>query len=71
MQTISNSKVVCGATLLTALTTTGAFANDNSSTPKRPNVVWYMTEDLSPQYMALYNNGVGGQTPNLDKIAQE
>ncbi|MFR9620303.1 MAG: sulfatase [Rikenellaceae bacterium] len=38
---------------------------------QRPNIVWYMIEDTSPHYMALYNDGRGGQTPNLDSITDQ
>ncbi len=42
-----------------------------ASEPTKPNVIWYMIEDTSPQFMALYNDGKGAKTPNLDKIAKE
>ncbi len=38
---------------------------------QRPNIVWYMIEDTSPHYMALYNDGRGGQTPNLDLLTDQ
>lgn len=38
---------------------------------KRPNVIFYMIEDTSPQYMAIYNKGKGAPTPNLSKLAKE
>ncbi len=41
------------------------------STPKKPNVIFYMIEDTSPQYMAIYNKGKGAPTPNLSKILKE
>ncbi len=36
---------------------------------QRPNIVWFLTEDLSPHYMAIYNDGVGAQTPNVERLA--
>lgn len=38
----------------------------------RPNIVWFMSEDVSTYYMSLYNNnGQGASTPNVRKLAQE
>lgn len=37
----------------------------------KPNVVWYMTEDTSPQYYGLYNEGRGASSPNLEALAKE
>ncbi|MFI3258951.1 MAG: sulfatase [Rikenellaceae bacterium] len=37
----------------------------------KPNIVWFMIEDTSPQYMALYNDGVGAKTPNLEGLIGE
>ncbi|MFI3286033.1 MAG: sulfatase [Rikenellaceae bacterium] len=36
----------------------------------RPNIIWFLTEDLSPQYLALYNEGKGAATPNVEAMAQ-
>ena len=38
---------------------------------ERPNFVWFMTEDVAPQFMGLYNHGKGAQTPNVEALAQE
>lgn len=38
----------------------------------RPNFVWFMTEDVSADYLSLYNAlGQGALTPNVRKLAQE
>jgi len=38
----------------------------------RPNIVWFMTEDVSSYYLSLYNNDAqGAATPNVRKLAQE
>lgn len=40
--------------------------------PKRPNFVWFMTEDVSKHYLSLYNDGkFGAVTPNVEKLAKE
>ena len=36
---------------------------------QRPNIVWFLTEDLSPHYMAIYNDGEGAATPNVERLA--
>ncbi len=37
---------------------------------ERPNIVWFLTEDLSPHYLALFNNGKGAETPNVRQMAE-
>lgn len=39
------------------------------SIPRRPNVLFVMTDDHTPQEMSCYTNGLL-QTPNMDRIAQ-
>ncbi|MFI3304046.1 MAG: sulfatase [Rikenellaceae bacterium] len=55
------------------VTAFAAVATTLSAAPKseRPNIVWYMTEDLSPQYLAMYNEGRGAATPVLESLAGE
>lgn len=38
--------------------------------PDRPNIVWIVTEDMSPQHLGAYG-GTGGKTPVLDALATE
>lgn len=38
--------------------------------PERPNIVWIVTEDMSPQHLGAYG-GSGGKTPVLDAFAKE
>ncbi len=38
--------------------------------PDRPNIVWIVTEDMSPQHLGSYG-GTGGKTPVLDAFAKE
>lgn len=37
----------------------------------RPNIVWLMAEDVSSQFLGLYNGGRGAQLPNLERLFQE
>jgi N-sulfoglucosamine sulfohydrolase len=38
--------------------------------PQRPNIVWIVVEDLSPEHLESYG-GTGGKTPNLNALAKE
>ena len=37
----------------------------------RPNFVFMMTEDVSPHFVGLYNDGKGAQLPNVESLASE
>jgi arylsulfatase A-like enzyme len=52
-----------------------SFQKESSKTkengyPDRPNIVWIVTEDMSPQHLGVYG-GTGGKTPVLDAFATE
>ncbi|WP_035484262.1 sulfatase family protein [Algoriphagus marincola] len=38
--------------------------------PDRPNIVWIVVEDMSPEHLESYG-GTGGKTPNLNALAAE
>ncbi len=59
-------------TVLSTLSTIsfGCYAADKSAA-KRPNIVWFLTEDLSPQYLSLFNDGRGCDMPNVKMLADE
>jgi hypothetical protein len=37
--------------------------------PERPNIVWIVSEDMSPEHLGAYG-GTGGKTPVLDSLAK-
>lgn len=37
---------------------------------ERPNIVWFLTEDLSPHYLALFNNGKGAGNSHVRQMAE-
>lgn len=37
--------------------------------PERPNILWIVNEDMSPEHLGAYG-GTGGQTPVLDSLAK-
>ena len=43
--------------------------NDQSSPPKRPNILWISTEDMSP-HLGCYGDKTA-RTPNLDRLASQ
>ncbi|GAA0877879.1 sulfatase-like hydrolase/transferase [Algoriphagus jejuensis] len=38
--------------------------------PERPNIVWIVCEDMSPEHLESYGD-TGGKTPNLNALAKE
>ena len=48
-----------------------ALTGNNKREPERPNIVWFLAEDVSPHYLALFNEGRGAATPNLERLARE
>ncbi|MFR9547153.1 MAG: sulfatase [Rikenellaceae bacterium] len=46
-------------------------AAEKNDPEEKPNIVWFLTEDLSPHFLALFNDGRGCQTPNLEKLSGE
>lgn len=46
------------------------FRQRHSEDMDRPNIVWFLVEDLSPHYLSLYNEGKGADTPNVRWLAQ-
>ena len=37
---------------------------------ERPNILWFMTEDVSTHYLAHFNDGRGAATPHVERLAQ-
>ncbi len=58
-------------TFSSCLLALGCASFSVSAQQKQPNVILYLTEDLSPHFLAMYNNGKGAQTPNLEALAAE
>lgn len=44
--------------------------SQDSKTFNRPNIVWIVCEDMSPEHLETYG-GTGGKTPNLNALAAE
>ncbi len=42
----------------------------NKNFPDKPNIVWIVNEDMSPEHLGAYG-GTGGKTPVLDQFAKE
>lgn len=65
----NNIPFVLGCALSTHFVVPSAMAVDTEK--ERPNFVWLMAEDVAPQFVGLYNQGKGAQTPNLEQMARE
>ncbi len=70
---IASSICCCTATLIPPV-----YAQDSQDSAKpnqenivKPNIVWFLTEDLSPHLLAMFNGDEGYQMPNLQKLANE
>lgn len=61
--------ILLGLTLSGSILTPAEAKVDTGK--ERPNFVWLMAEDVAPQFMGLYNDGKGAQTPNLERMARE
>ncbi|MFI3317350.1 MAG: sulfatase [Rikenellaceae bacterium] len=59
--------MLCGAATI-ALPASAQGATENTA---QPNIIWFLTEDLSPHFLALFNDGQGCQMPNVERLASE
>ncbi|MFI3319978.1 MAG: sulfatase [Rikenellaceae bacterium] len=49
----------------------GAQMAQAANKSAKPNIIWYLIEDTSPQYLAMYNDGKGAPTPNLEAMSKD
>lgn len=57
-------------TIFTLVFTTGENFAQEPDYPDRPNIVWIVCEDMSPEHLETYG-GTGGKTPHLNALAAE
>ncbi|HSF53233.1 MAG TPA: sulfatase-like hydrolase/transferase, partial [Algoriphagus sp.] len=57
------------AVLAFFICTSKSFSQETNY-PTRPNIVWIVCEDMSPEHLEMYG-GTGGKTPNLNALAKE
>ncbi len=38
---------------------------------KKPNIVWFLIEDTSAEYLSMYNNGRGASMPTVESLRQD
>ena len=69
MNLLRNKTVAFSAFGLCA-TVVPAFAQQNAGEPKRPNIVFIMSDDHACQAISAYGHGLN-KTPNIDRIAKE
>lgn len=46
------------------------FLSNTQAQQVRPNIVWIVVEDMSPEHLEVYG-GTGGKTPHLNALAKE
>lgn len=69
LATISNFFLLLGS--IWFFSCTGSTETEtNIQYPDRPNIVWIVNEDMSPEHLGAYG-GTGGKTPVLDQFAKE
>lgn len=56
--------------ILTLSTFSGRCFSQGPQSTHRPNIVWIVCEDMSPEHLETYG-GTGGKTPNLNALAKE
>ncbi len=68
-------KQITKLTVATALPAVALSAQVAQAAPaeklSKPNVIFFLIEDTSPQYVGLYNDGKGGKLPNLEALSKE
>lgn len=65
-------KTTINSILVTSLCATAAAQGVQSEEQRElPNIIFFMTEDLSPHFLALFNDGKGCLTPNVERLAKE
>ena len=68
---LSTTKQAIAALTVGSLCVFPAQAKEAQATEK-PNVVWFLMEDLSPEYLRLFTNGQSGAyTPNTSSLAED
>lgn len=64
-----NSKTLSSYCAVLSLATSVSAQSQPTVIEDSPNIVWFVTEDLSPHFLALFNDGKGCETPHLATLA--
>ena len=48
-----------------------SLANIAMADEQKPNILWYVIEDMSPDFLAMYNDGNGAKLPNIEALAKK
>lgn len=63
---------LCAGLTLTGAAHAAPTSHQQEDTPKKPNIFFYVTEDLSAQYLQMYRqDGQGAEMPNLSRLAKD
>ncbi len=66
-----NTKLLTLCYAATTLAPVAGISAQTSTERESPNIVWFLTEDLSPHFLALFNEGKGCETPYLASLAKK
>ncbi len=59
---------ICLVSLLFFSCKKDSNSSEEIAYPERPNILWIVNEDMSPEHLGIYG-GTGGKTPVLDSLA--
>ncbi|MFI3289199.1 MAG: sulfatase [Rikenellaceae bacterium] len=68
---MTSNNLKCLFVAATASVAGGAQVAQAANQSEKPNIIWYLIEDTSPQFLAMYNDGKGALTPNLEKLSKD
>ena len=64
--------ILLGATALVSVCASNPASAQQPATPKQPNILFIMGDDIGWMQVGAYHRGVGiGETPNIDRLANE
>ena len=64
--------ILLGATALVSVCASNPASAQQPATPKQPNILFIMGDDIGWMQVGAYHRGIGiGETPNIDRLANE
>ena len=64
--------ILLGATALVSVCASNPASAQEPATPKQPNILFIMGDDIGWMQVGAYHRGIGiGETPNIDRLANE
>ncbi len=54
-----------------ALASTIPLTAASDKEEKRPNIIWFLIEDTSTEYLSMFNDGKGAKMPNVESLRED